>query len=767
MTDLTENIKKYALSVGADLVGVADLKRWKSAPFNRTPMALMPDCTAAVVMGFHYLDACVELGGQPDMRFPGPAVSNHIASEHGNYAAFKLCKFIEKSGYDALMVPATGWWNYRENEASPRGFSADITHYYAACAAGLGEIGWNNLCLTPEFGPRQRFITVVTNAPIVPDPMYNGTKLCDGCKLCEKHCPGEVFTKESNGTLTVDFGDKAYTFKHKNLWRCALGENFQLDSFMKRPEICNEESISKLCEEWAEGGEEKRFSWKMGNCLKWCMTHDRRIFDRSFTSSPRRKRDVIANYSENGIKNALSLIGELCEKIEISKIIIFNNETLLKNNVSIKNHLPTAESAILVIQYYPENCEGDSARECARNALWLAKHLEIRGGYDTIVESGLNAIQMAGLYEGKISDTPYQVQLILTSIPFENTTREFEKEINPASTPTELTKQIKETAALYGAELCGISSAERIDGVAKQLDKIYADDDYFISVEQGYGAKANRMIDMKGKPKNPKIEEVTTKALNTKDYVSDAKSVIVVGLSMLDGSVKNVLKPPAYKAAHYGATVHKEMIFENRATAMKICKLLHQNGYKAYITDDLLGFSSKAYSFMLPDIRANALPAVCAGLGFLGKNGLAVNEKYGSRVRYVAIVTDTPLDCDPLANSEKSKCTSCDKCIKACPALALDNDNIFKLDIDGVKYEMIKPDRLKCDWAMRYGLIKEAGPVALGSLNSFPVPEIVTRENLLSAIKESDRLQIQNFAPIVEGCMLKCPYNSYEEAEKC
>jgi hypothetical protein len=79
---------------------------------------------------------------------------------------------------------------------------------------------------------------------------------------------------------------------------------------------------------------------------------------------------------------------------------------------------------------------------------------------------------------------------------------------------------------------------------------------------------------------------------------------------------------------------------------------------------------------------------------------------------------------------------------------------------------MIKPDRLKCDWAMRYGLIKEAGPMALGSLNSFPVPKIVTRENLLSAIKESDRLQIQNFAPIVEGCMLKCPYNSYEEAEK-
>ncbi len=766
MTNLTQNVKDYARSIGADLVGIADLKRWKSAPFNRTPMALMPDCTAAIVMGFHYLDACVELGGQPDMRFPGPAVSNHIASEHGNYAAFKLCKMIEKSGYDALMVPATAWWNYRANEASPRGFSADITHYYAACAAGLGEIGWNNLCLTPEFGPRQRFITVVTNAPLVPDPMYDGERLCDGCKLCEKHCPGEVFTKESNGTLTVDFGEKAYTFKHKNLWRCALGENFQLDSFMKRPEVCNEESISKLCEEWAEGGEEKRFSWKMGNCLKWCMTHDRRIFDRSFTSSPRRKRDVCADYSEKGIKNALSLACELCEKAEISKIIILNEETLLNNNVNIKNHLPTAKSAILVIQYYPENCEGDTARDCARNALWLAKHLEICGGYDTIVESGLNAVQMSELYKEKIADMPYRVHLILTSIPFDNTAVEFEKTIMPPESADKLTEQVKLTAFECGAELCGISSAERIDSVSIQLDRMYGNDDYFVSVEQGYGAKANRMIDMKGKPKNPKIQDVALKALTTEHYISNAKSVIVVGLSMLNGSVKNVLKPPAYKAAHYGATVHKEMIFQNRGIAAKICKLLHAGGYDAYITDDLFGLSSQAYSFMLPDIRANSIQAVCAGLGFLGKNGLAVNETYGSRVRYVAIVTNAPLNADPLVKPENAKCQSCDRCIQACPALALDSKNMFTLKIEGECYQLIKPDRLKCDWAMRYGLLKEAGPKALGSTNDFAVPAKVTRDNLLSAVKESDRLQIQNFAPIVESCMLKCPYNSFEESEK-
>ena len=60
---------------------------------------------------------------------------------------------------------------------------------------------------------------------------------------------------------------------------------------------------------------------------------------------------------------------------------------------------------------------------------------------------------------------------------------------------------------------------------------------------------------------------------------------------------------------------------------------------------------------------------------------------------------------------------------------------------------------------MRYGLMKEAGPKCLGSLNDYPVPEIVTRENLIDTIRESDRLQISNFAPIVEKCMVDCPYN--------
>ena len=264
---------------------------------------------------------------------------------------------------------------------------------------------------------------------------------------------------------------------------------------------------------------------------------------------------------------------------------------------------------------------------------------------------------------------------------------------------------------------------------------------------------------MKGKPKNPKAVNEVVKAKNASDYIENAKSVIVIGLSMLSGSVKNAMKPPAYKAAHYASTVHKEMFYQNKDIALEVCKALYANGYKAYITDDLIGLSSKTYAFGLCDIRANNFPAVCAGLGVIGKNSLVINEKYASKVRYVAIVTDAKLVYnDVLDIKDDFKCKECNICISECPSGALCGGTA-KVEIDGKIFEFEKCSRLRCDWAMRYGLMKEAGPKALGSLNDFEVPENITPEILIDTIKQSDRLQISNFAPIVEKCFTKCPYN--------
>ncbi|HBE02301.1 MAG TPA: hypothetical protein DC049_07475 [Spirochaetia bacterium] len=73
----------------------------------------------------------------------------------------------------------------------------------AAFAAGLGEIGWSKVFLTPEFGPRVRFGAVLTETPLDPDPIYSGPKLCDRCMACVKNCTGNAISRTESVKINV------------------------------------------------------------------------------------------------------------------------------------------------------------------------------------------------------------------------------------------------------------------------------------------------------------------------------------------------------------------------------------------------------------------------------------------------------------------------------------------------------------------------------------------------------------------------------------
>ncbi len=60
--------------------------------------------------------------------------------------------------------------------------------------------------------------------------------------------------------------------------------------------------------------------------------------------------------------------------------------------------------------------------------------------------------------------------------------------------------------------------------------------------------------------------------------------------------------------------------------------------------------------------------ARAAGLGWIGRNNLLVNEKFGSRVRLVTILTDLPLVID---SPSLKDCGPCRTCLSVCPAGAI------------------------------------------------------------------------------------------------
>ena len=61
--------------------------------------------------------------------------------------------------------------------------------------------------------------------------------------------------------------------------------------------------------------------------------------------------------------------------------------------------------------------------------------------------------------------------------------------------------------------------------------------------------------------------------------------------------------------------------------------------------------------------------ATCSGLGWIGKNGLIINEQYGSKMTWATVLTDAPLGTDrPYVASQ---CGECDLCVKHCPSGAV------------------------------------------------------------------------------------------------
>ena len=100
--------------------------------------------------------------------------------------------------------------------------------------------------------------------------------------------------------------------------------------------------------------------------------------------------------------------------------------------------------------------------------------------------------------------------------------------------------------------------------------------------------------------------------------------------------------------------------------ALRLSGLLEENGYAAFpiAASQSLG-KHNPYRGVLPHKTA----AVLSGLGFVGKSGLFLSEKYGSKVRLATILTDLPLQ-NELPVIENG-CGDCTICQKACPAGAI------------------------------------------------------------------------------------------------
>jgi epoxyqueuosine reductase QueG len=98
-------------------------------------------------------------------------------------------------------------------------------------------------------------------------------------------------------------------------------------------------------------------------------------------------------------------------------------------------------------------------------------------------------------------------------------------------------------------------------------------------------------------------------------------------------------------------------------------KNLRQHGWKYILIPADSNRSDKRFIAKVFNLFSHKTAATCAGLGWIGKNGLLVNEKHGARLSWATVLTDAPLPVD--APIKESICGSCQRCVNACPANAI------------------------------------------------------------------------------------------------
>jgi epoxyqueuosine reductase QueG len=269
-----------------------------------------------IVAAVHTPDSAWELGGEPIHNW-GPASCVTAVNSRLERIGMGVAKFLEREGFLSVPIPQTAIWRYRPYKELDITFSPDLSHIHAAAAAGLGEIGFNGLLLTPEFGARQRFMTIITEADLDPDPLYGGPPLCDKCMKCVKKCaPSSGLRKEVDGVTKVDIGGKIFEYANKNKFRCAWAERFQLSFDAEIPDVVDEKVIAARLPDQREG-----YGSSLEPCWRYCVPKHSR------DSSPSRKAPVRKSmWAENaldrtGFHGGLTAASRLLT-LEVEKIIL-------------------------------------------------------------------------------------------------------------------------------------------------------------------------------------------------------------------------------------------------------------------------------------------------------------------------------------------------------------------------------------------------------------------------------------------------------------
>lgn len=178
MTEIQENIKDLAISLGSTFVGFSNVKSVLPESLKKYPYA--------VTIGVRLSNAIVdEITDKPTFTY-----FNHYRSL--NFLIDQICLrvllFLQSKGYNAYTIAAS-----QSIPTAKIPYSGMFPHKTGAVMAGIGWIGKNGLFIHEQYGPRVRLGTVLTDLELSKNSNVMVSK-CGECNICVNSCPAQALT---------------------------------------------------------------------------------------------------------------------------------------------------------------------------------------------------------------------------------------------------------------------------------------------------------------------------------------------------------------------------------------------------------------------------------------------------------------------------------------------------------------------------------------------------------------------------------------------
>jgi epoxyqueuosine reductase QueG len=186
--NLNAYVQEIAESQGTDFFGVADLSPAREAIVAQGgPMvAAFP---RAISIGIILSHSVVDQLPKRGERAVAASYQHHaydVVNQRLDSVVSRVYGALQRKGHSAFPVPAS-------QRVDDERLCGIFSHKMAAHLAGLGWIGKSCLLVTPDTGPRVRWGTVLTDAPlaVTGERMEDG---CGDCVECVEICPVGAFT---------------------------------------------------------------------------------------------------------------------------------------------------------------------------------------------------------------------------------------------------------------------------------------------------------------------------------------------------------------------------------------------------------------------------------------------------------------------------------------------------------------------------------------------------------------------------------------------